>query len=326
VAAADLDKDLLERVADRFAIPSRYTNVEALLMDQSVDAVAVLVPVAAHVDVAIAVLNAGKHLFLEKPLALSLDEGNRLVQHAKKSSCTVMQGYNLRWHRLVLEGVVTISQGRLGDIKILRSAFTMVKRPLIERPGWRDRPELGGGLLYENAAHHVDLWRFLLQCEVDEVFTVTRSEEADNDVAILTARMTNGAIVSSSIAEKTGSEQSIGVFGSEGHLEIDLYRFDGFHFFPVSSRPGDLRTRLQGITKTLRELPRALLRGGRNDYDDSFQRMWSHFIDCVWQDGMPACTLTDGLRALEVIHAAAQSLAERKPVKIASDARGPTGR
>lgn len=118
------------------------------------------------------------------------------------------------------------------------------------------------------------------------------------------------------MTHKTVYEQSIGVFGSEGHLEIDLYRFDGFRFFPVSGRPGDPRTRLQSIVHTLKELTHATRRGRTNDYNGSFQRMWIHFVNCVQHGQTPECTLADGLRALEIIQAAAQSLAKEKPVKI----------
>ena len=85
VALADISGDRLNKVADLFHIPDRYPDYQCLLADCSIDAVAVCVPARFHVDVALAALEAGKHLFIEKPLALGLDECDRLIEVKKLS-------------------------------------------------------------------------------------------------------------------------------------------------------------------------------------------------------------------------------------------------
>src|SRR5215813_5754774 len=67
VAVADLDPDRLKRVADQFSIRRRYSNFSPLLDDPAIEVVAVCVPAQFHVEVALAALEAGKHLFIEKP-------------------------------------------------------------------------------------------------------------------------------------------------------------------------------------------------------------------------------------------------------------------
>jgi predicted dehydrogenase len=114
IAAASRDPERLRRVAEHFLIRHRYADYMALLENPAVEAVAVCVPAAFHVPVALAALDAGKHVLVEKPLALDLDEGDRLVQRAGQSSRKVMMGFNLRWHPLVRRALELARQGVLG--------------------------------------------------------------------------------------------------------------------------------------------------------------------------------------------------------------------
>ncbi len=116
VAVADIDLNRLQRVAERFHIKRRYSNFTALLDDPVVEAIAVCVPPELHGEVALAALDAGKHLFIEKPLALSLEQCDQLIQRATCSSSITMVGFNLRWHRLVRQARTIIQQGVLWRI------------------------------------------------------------------------------------------------------------------------------------------------------------------------------------------------------------------
>lgn len=318
VAVADIDSNRLKRVADRFGIPRRYTGSSQLLDDPDVEAVAVCVPTKFHVEVALAVLDAGKHLFLEKPLALSLDECDQLIQHAKRSSGITMIGFNMRWHRLVRKARDIVLQGRLGRIRMIRTVVACQGHNVGTAPEWRKHRELGGGALVDIAIHDFDVWRFLLNSEVEEICAMSRSEESDDEVVSVVARMANGVVASSSIVERTSSKYEVEIFGLRGRLQILCFCFDGLRFFPASCRPGDARVRLGGIAHALKELPRALLRrGGLTDYSASFVGEWRHFVECVREDRLPECTLVDGRRALEIVLAATESASVGRPVKIA---------
>jgi predicted dehydrogenase len=78
-----------------------------------------------------------------------------------------MVAFNLRWHRLVRQAREVIQRRTLGPLTLIRTALTSYHENV---PEWRRRRELGGGALFELAVHHFDLWRFLLQSEVEEVF------------------------------------------------------------------------------------------------------------------------------------------------------------
>ena len=158
VAVADVDANQLAMVADRFQIVRRATDFRTLVDDPEIDALAVCVPAQRHVVVALAALGAGKHLLIEKPLALDLDECDLLIEKAAESISKVTVGFNLRWHRLLREGREMIRRGDLGEIEFIRTTLTTHHDKV---PEWTKRREDGGGALNDMAVHHFDLWRFL---------------------------------------------------------------------------------------------------------------------------------------------------------------------
>ena len=322
VAVADIDPDRLGRVANPFRIEHRWTDYRALLDHQNVEAVGVCVPPQLHVEVALAALDAGKHLFIEKPLALSLDESERLIAQAAQSPKKVMVGFNMRWHRLVRQAREIIHRGDLGSPKLIRTALTGGSHVSDDTPEWRKRRELGGGTLVDVAVHHFDLWRFLLQTEVEEVFATSRSEQREDETATVMAQMSNGVLATSVFSQGTSSNHEIEVYGQSGRLHVSCYRFDGLEFFPTSIFPGDIRTRLQRILFALKELPQAALRARQGgDTVASYRAEWRHFINSIHHDTPVECTLEDGHRALQVVLAAAASASLRQPVKVAEGPR-----
>src|ERR1044071_1996584 len=103
-ALADIDSLRLERLSARFGIPERFRDYRELIESENVDAVAVCTPPALHAEMALAAIAAGKHVFVEKPLALTSAEANLLSEAAADATTLkLMVGFNLRWHRLIVE-------------------------------------------------------------------------------------------------------------------------------------------------------------------------------------------------------------------------------
>jgi predicted dehydrogenase len=275
-------------------------------------------PAGFHAEIGLLVLDANKHLLMEKPLALSLDDCDRLIERARRASCIATINFNLRRHRFVRKAREMVRQGALGKIKLIRTALFCGTHHVIGGIDWRKHRELGGGALVETIVHDFDLWRFLLGSEVEEVFAMSLSEECDDEAVSITAIMDNGVLVSASSVEQTAGDHEIEIVGSAGRLEFSLYCFDGLGLYTRPCIPGDFRARLDGVARTLKELPRALLRQGRGGvWGDTFRDQWRHFIECIQQQKPPECTLDDGKRALEAVLAAAESASVGRPVKVA---------
>ena len=317
VAVCDLDRELVERTGSRFGVERRYVDAKKLIADRDVEAVAMCLPADIRRDLALAVLDAGKHLLLEKPLALSLSAADRLIECAEKSSAVSMIGFNMRFHRLLRRARDAVRRGVVGRVRMIEARFG--SPPLHRSPDhdWRRWRARGGGSLVNVAIHHFDLWRFLLSTEVEEVFAATRDGESGDEVVTVTARLRGGTLGISSVVEETGSRYDVEILGEKGRLDVSCYRFDGYRHTPIGTAPGDIRTRVKEVADTLAELPRALLRPGlSSDYALTFRDEWRHFVDCIRNGRSPECTLTDGRRALEIVIAACCATAQGRFVRM----------
>ena len=303
VALADLAPRRAAEAAESFGLDAATLEVERLLAAPEVDAVAVCTPPASHVELALAALDAGKHVFLEKPLAPSLEEADRLIARADDSLAKTLVGFHLRRHRFVERARRIVSEGRLGRLQAMRTAFTS---PILDRDlDWEARRDLGGGALLDRAIHHLDLWRFVLGTEVEEVVALTRSERADDQTAIVTAVTTAGTPVTTLVLDDSAVTNELALYGSAGALFVDLCRVDGFRLVPRAEPPGSLQARIRRAGETFSrpaESLRAIRRGG--DFRVAYEEQWRHFAAAVRGEVEPSPTLRDGRAALEIAVAA----------------------
>jgi myo-inositol 2-dehydrogenase/D-chiro-inositol 1-dehydrogenase len=315
-AIAGTTQATLTATADRYAIPARYLDYESLLHDPSVDAVAVCAPPVLHESIGLAAIQANKHLFMEKPLALSLKSCALVVHAADSSSVTTMVGFHLRWHRLVREGREWIASGRLGTVQLLRTVFTSGIRWRPNTPAWRQRRETGGGVLIESGVHYYDLWRFLTGSEVEEVQATSCSERHDDVTATVTARLENGILATAGFCQATTDDLRIDIYGSAGHLLISGYALDGLRFNPSGHK---------GLWKAIsnaRSVPRRVLLAVRGAalggyYPNAYENEWEGFVRAIESGKPEGATLSDGMAATRVALAATQSASSGRSVRVA---------
>ena len=321
VALSDVDAARLAVVADRFGVARRYGDYAELIEAGGVDAVAVCVPPRFHAEVAQAALAAGKHVFVEKPLALTDEECELLAERAASApALKAMVGFNMRWHRLVREAREAIGRGRLGRVKLVRTVFTSGVRASADFPDWRRRRATGGGALFELGVHHFDLLRFLLRDEVEEVYA---SSAGNDETATVAARTVGGAQIVAAFAEGTGENHELEIYGARGWLRVSCYRADGLEQLGAGEYLGSVGTRLRRMKQSLVELPRMIgqsRRGG--DYVASYAEEWRHFVSSIANDLPVEATLDDGRRALGIALAAWESSATGRAVKLAGDRGG----
>jgi predicted dehydrogenase len=175
-------------------------------------------------------------------------------------------------------------------------------------------------VLVETAVHHFDLWQFLLDSEVEEIYAKMEEPMTANERAAVTATMSNGVIVSAMFTEGLKGANELEIYGQDGRLRVSVYDFDGLDVTPRSEYPGTMGTRIRRLKKFLSEFPGAAKRlrtGG--DWAGSYRNEWEHFIDCIHARKQPECGLPEGGRALQVGLAAMASLSEGGPVRV-SDA------
>jgi myo-inositol 2-dehydrogenase/D-chiro-inositol 1-dehydrogenase len=324
VAVADIKTDRVHWMAERFGIERQFNDYRDLLDCADVEAVGILTPTASHAEIGLASLESGKHVLIEKPLALNLEECDQLIASASHFPYKVVVGFNLRWHRLVRRARKIIESGSLGRIKAVRSACTHYRLGEYA-PAWHRKHSLGGGVAFNEAVHHFDLWNYLLQTEVEQVFSFSRpSIYYEDETHVTSASLRNGALATGIFTLRTSPNSEVEIYGDAGRLYLSCYRFDGLDFFSHTSYPGDITSRLKKVAQMLRGLSQAvpvLRRGG--DFASTFCGLWRHFIDCITRDVPSECTVEDGKHALRVAIAAVESAASGQPVKIKEDVSRP---
>ena len=322
VAVSDLDAETREKVAEKYSLKEIYEDYQELVVSKTLDAVMIATPTQFHAKVAVAALRADKHVMIEKPLALSLDEVDQLETAAAQSSRSVAVAMNSRWHRLIREARDVVRGGMLGRIGLLRSVFTDDFR-LSEQPRpWMMQHDLAGTVLVEQAIHHFDLWQFLLDTEVDAIYAEMKEPMTLNERAAVIATMANGVIASAMFTEGLKGANELEIYGQEGRLQVSVYDFDGLDVTLRSEYPGSMGTRIRRFKQSLLAFPGAVKRkrtGG--DWVGSYRSEWQHFIDCIRKGRKPECGLQEGKRALQVGLAAMASLSQGGPIRIADAPR-----
>jgi predicted dehydrogenase len=120
------------------------------------------------------------------------------------------------------------------------------------------------------------------------------------------------------VSDATSVSNELTLYGEAGSLHLDCYRSDGLRLMSLCDLPGAPRSRLRRMIAATKQLATNLAeirRGGV--FDATYEAEWRHFIATIRDDGTPACSLDDGLRALQIVLAAAQSASTGEPVKVA---------
>lgn len=312
-ALADPDAERLQRVADQLGNPVRHADADSLLNDASIDVVAVCTPARFHAEYALKAITTGKHVFVEKPLALKLEDCEALVVAARATKCFVTVGFNLRYHHLILRAKKLIRSDRLGHISLIRSVACGNWKAGGPVADWRKRVKSGGGVLFELGVHHFDLWRFLLDSEIAEISARNISGQYEDETAVIIGRMKQGALVNASFSQSTANHNRLDIYGEYGRLSVALERFDGLNFVSSRGQGGVVQRRLGIFLNSARELPGAVRRQFRagGGFADSYRAQWLAFCKSIRESKHSGSTAEDGHAAVRACLSALASAKEK---------------
>lgn len=195
IAVMDKDEDALKSIQKEYGIRNVYDNEDELLHNPEVEAVYVASPVCFHKEQARKVLAVGKHLLLEKPIGLTLEEAKDVLNYVKEVPQKAGVGMVMKMHPGHQKIRALIQEGSLGNIVNCRAQLTCWF-PDMEH-NWRQKKATGGGgALVDMGIHCIDLLQYLLDDEVEKVYadvaTKTFRYEVD-DSADCMLRMKKGA-------------------------------------------------------------------------------------------------------------------------------------
>jgi predicted dehydrogenase len=175
VAVADTAKSALER-AKQLGVKSTYTDYTEMFKDPQVDAVLISLPTHLHLKCAVQAAEAKKDIFLEKPIAVTVDEAKEVISAAQRNSVKLMLGYPMRFNKHFQQLKQDMDNGLIGDVENCHATY-ICAGPFVSRsdgygpspfPDWWFNPQLtGGGVLVDLGCHIINLLRMLFGEVVD---------------------------------------------------------------------------------------------------------------------------------------------------------------
>ncbi len=226
VAVSDIDADVAGRFAGEFGAKA-YADFHEMIADPDVDVVDLILPHFLHREAAFAVLDAGKHLIIEKPVAPNYADAVAIYRKAAESGVHFMVAENTRYIAAYQAVAEILARGDIGDVIHVRTQLRSNEKPHLSMPGnWRTRYELGGGLVLDTGAHSFYLIAWLLG-EFADLRGVGKKQfplpNEIEDTAEVTGTLRSGARFScmfTSVSEAPHSER-LELYGTKGAIFMD---------------------------------------------------------------------------------------------------------
>ena len=303
-AVADPDPAAVAAIRDQYHVPITAADARDLFTRPDLHAVLIATPTSTHADLVIAAAQAGKAIFSEKPLALTIPETRATIAAVERAGVPLQVGFNRRYDAAYLKARAFIDEGRIGRPVTIKSVG---RDPFCPRVEFAD-PARSGGLIIDMGIHDFDLARWLVGDEVERVSTEgtlmvceTLKEVGDIDNAVVNLRYHGGAIGNVEVSRNAfyGYDIRTEVLGSEGAVTIG-----GYQHTPVL-----LLTR-EGAQHDV--VPYLMERFG-----DAYRAQIQDFVDRLRRAELPAVGGADALAALEIGVAATESLKTGQPVALA---------
>ena len=318
------DDAAVKEAAGRYGWAEAATDWRSVIDRDDVDIVDVCTPGDSHAEIAVAALEAGKHVLVEKPLANSVAEGERMVAAAASARGSSMVGFNYRRVPALALARDVIARGRIGTVREVRAAYLQDWLADDAAPmTWRLRREsAGSGALGDLGSHVVDQLHYLLGERVTSAsghlrtFVDTRTGEAGpepvtvDDTAWATLTTASGAVASLEVSRMaTGRKNglTIEVYGSRGALSFDLERLNELQVLDGAGN-GTSGSRRVIVTEEDHPYVDAWWPPGHVlGWDSTFVAQAADFLAAVGSGGVPSPTFAEGLAVQRVLAAIEES-------------------
>lgn len=300
-AVADPQPGAAEKLAEKLGIAKAYSDLHALLQDPEIEAVVIAAPARTHAEWVIAAANAGKHVFCEKPMAVTLDEADRAIAAAKRAGVVLQVGFNRRFDSGFAAAIAAVKAGENGTTQLSRS---VTRDPALHDPSripqWT--------IFLETLIHDFDtLLHFNHGAKPVEIYALAdalvRPDFKDKgllDTAVVTIRFDNGAIATAEANFQAvyGYDVRGEVFGSKGMLQAG-------HINATNC----VRYHQGGIAIETSRMDSDLLR-------DAYVAEMAEFARCIRSGETPRATGEDARNALEIALACIESVQQKQPVRL----------
>ncbi|MGY5811763.1 Gfo/Idh/MocA family oxidoreductase [Rhizobium sp. LEGMi198b] len=304
VSIADPAPGAAAKLADKLGVDASYTDVAELLSHPGLDAVIIATPARFHTNVLVQAAEAGKAIFCEKPMALTLEDADRAIDAARSAGVPLQIGFNRRWDQAFAEGRAAIDDGKIGAPQLIRS-LTRDPGPFGADP---DKIPLWT-IFYETLIHDFDMLLWLNPgAKPVEVFAMAEAlvrpdarEKGFIDTAVVNIRFDNGsiAVAEANFCALYGYDIRGEVFGSDGMVTMGDVRRSSMTLFDKDGVSNDTWRR------------------DTDHFVHGYTAQLASFFNAV-RDGelMDGPTGSDARNALAIALACIESISRRRPVAI----------
>ncbi len=295
------DKAKAEAFAKKYHIPKWYDNVDELLRDCDCDVVDICLPNFLHADATLKAAKAGKHIIIEKPLSVTLEEADEMISACKSAGVKLMYAEELCFAPKYERARHLVKEGAVGQIYMLKQAE---KHSGPHSDWFYEVSQAGGGVLMDMGCHGIAWLRWMLgnnpvksvYASMSTVLHQNRTKGEDNSVMIIEFENGVTGVVENSWAKHGGMDDRSEIHGTEGVIYADLFMGNASIAY---SKNGYGYAMEKADTTSGWSFPIF-----EEAFNQGYPHELKHFIECVLHDKTPLVTGEDGRAVLEVIYAA----------------------
>lgn len=316
VALCDLIPENMEDKCSTFNLSTstkRYTNYKEMLEKEQPQLVAICTESGKHAEIALNCIEAGANLIIEKPIALSLQDADQIIAKAKEKKVKVSACHQNRFNKSVQKIREAIEHERFGRL-LHATAHVRWNRneDYYKQALWRGTWEQDGGALMNQCIHNIDLLRWMMGNEIEEVVGMTSNLNHNyietEDLGLAIVKFSNGSfgmIEGTTNVYPKNLEETLYIFGEKGTVKVggkSVNIIEEWHFSDQMDDPVEVKSKFQ-------ENP-------PNVYGFGHNPLYADVIDAIQNDREPYVTAEDGRRALELVLAIYKSASEGKSVRL----------
>lgn len=317
VAVCDIKPENMESLLTKHDLQNdtsikRYTDYKEMIEENALDLVAIATESGIHAEIALSCIENGVHCIIEKPIAMSIEDADKIIRLANEKGVKVCACHQNRFNIAVQETRRALEMGRFGKMShgSVHVRWNRNEDYYSQAP-WRGKWASDGGALMNQCIHGIDLLRWMLGDEVEEVYGQTRQQFHDyleaEDIGMAVLKFKNGAIAT---VEGTTNvyphnlEETLYLFGEKGTVKIggkSTNTIDVWDFADETEKDSD--------NKGFAEVT-------SNVYGNGHTSLYADMIDAILNDRKPYVDAVAGRNALELVLAIYKSQKTGMPVKL----------
>ncbi|MDC0831666.1 Gfo/Idh/MocA family oxidoreductase [Geitlerinema sp. CS-897] len=314
-AVCDFDRSRAQVYGDRFSVPV-YTDMDAMLRKEDIDIVSILTPSGLHAEHVLHLAPYGKHLIVEKPMALTLEDADAAIEACDRHGCKLFVVKQNRFNVPVVKLRQALESGRFGKLVMGTVRVRWCRRQeYYDQDAWRGTWAMDGGVLTNQASHHIDLLQWMMG-DVESVMAMSRTALVDieaEDTAVVILRFRNGAlgvIEATTATRPKDLEGSLSILGENGSVEIGGFAVNQMKVWNFAEELPEDREVLEKYSVN-----------PPNVYGYGHQAYYEHVVQSIRNNTHQLVDGLEGRRSLELINAIYESIETGREVQLRFRAR-----